>query len=299
MRPTLPLALLLSLTISACETSTPEPPADDPPAVDQDETTADAEQAEPAQLEPPSEIPAPDDVAAPPANAETTPSGLASVVLTPADGADHPGPTSQVEVHYTGWTTDGKMFDSSVVRGKPAKFPLNGVIAGWTEGLQLMVPGEKRRLWIPEELAYQGKPGRPAGMLVFDVELLSIVKAPDVPADVAAAPADAEKTASGLASKVLQAGTGETRPAATSVVEVHYTGWTTDGNMFDSSVVRGQTAKFPLNRVIAGWTEGLQLMVPGEKRRIWIPEELAYQGKPGRPAGMLVFDVELVNIVKQ
>ena len=76
-------------------------------------------------------------------------------------------------MHYTGWTTDGKMFDSSVMRGQPATFPLNRVIPGWTEGLQLMVVGEKRRFWIPEKLAYQGKEGAPKGMLVFDVELLS------------------------------------------------------------------------------------------------------------------------------
>jgi FKBP-type peptidyl-prolyl cis-trans isomerase len=297
MRRTLPLALALSITLSACETQTPDaPPADQAATAEQADETIERAQVEPAA---PTEIAAPDDVAAPPADAQLTPSGLASVVLTPAEGADHPGPTSKVEVHYTGWTTDGKMFDSSVVRGKPAKFPLNGVIAGWTEGLQLMAEGEKRRLWIPEDLAYQGKPGRPAGMLVFDVELLSIVKPPEAPADVAAAPADAEKTATGLASKVLEAGSGEVHPAATSMVEVHYSGWTTDGEMFDSSVARGQTAKFPLNRVIAGWTEGLQLMVEGEKRRLWIPEEQAYQGKPGRPAGMLVFDVELVRIVKQ
>lgn len=116
------------------------------------------------------------------------------------------------------------------------------------------------------------------------------------PADVAAPPADAEKTASGLASKVLKAGTGTEHPTATSTVNVHYTGWTTDGKRFDSSVERGETISFPLNRVIAGWTEGLQLMVVGEKRRFWIPEELAYQGRPGAPAGMLVFDVELFEI---
>ncbi len=289
------LTLALCLALVACETNTPEATKDQTPAqADQAQKPADAKPPAAA----PTELPAPEDVAAPPAGAESTPSGLASVILTPGTGADHPGPTTKVEVHYTGWTTDGKMFDSSVVRGKPAKFPLNGVIAGWTEGLQLMVEGEKRRIWIPEELAYQGKPGRPAGMLVFDVELLSIVKPPAAPADVAGPPADAEKTASGLASKVLTPGTGESRPAATSVVEVHYSGWTTDGTMFDSSVERGETAKFPLNRVIAGWTEGLQLMVEGEKRRLWIPEELAYQGKPGRPAGMLVFDVELVKVVK-
>ena len=66
------------------------------------------------------------------------------------------------------------MFDSSVMRKQPATFPLNRVIPGWTEGVQLMVVGETRRLWIPEELAYKGRPGAPAGMLVFDVELISI-----------------------------------------------------------------------------------------------------------------------------
>lgn len=120
------------------------------------------------------DIPAPADVAAPPEGAEVTESGLASVVLTPGDGTTHPDANDVVEVHYSGWTTDGKMFDSSVQRGKTAQFPLNRVIAGWTEGLQLMVAGEKRRLWIPEELAYKGRPGRPAGMLVFDVELIRV-----------------------------------------------------------------------------------------------------------------------------
>ncbi|WP_230467258.1 FKBP-type peptidyl-prolyl cis-trans isomerase [Lujinxingia vulgaris] len=118
------------------------------------------------------------------------------------------------------------------------------------------------------------------------------------PADVAAPPADAEKTESGLASKVLKEGTGTEHPTATSTVRAHYTGWTTDGEMFDSSVKRGQPLTMPLNRVIAGWTEGVQLMVEGEKRRFWIPQDLAYKGAPGAPAGMLVFDVELIEIVE-
>ena len=117
------------------------------------------------------------------------------------------------------------------------------------------------------------------------------------PPDVSAPPGDAVVTASGLASKVLQAGSGTQHPTSASVVEVNYTGWTTDGAMFDSSIVRGQTATFPLAQVIRGWTEGVQLMVEGETRRFWIPENLAYGGQPGRPAGMLVFDVELIRIV--
>ena len=68
------------------------------------------------------------------------------------------------------------MFDSSVARGEPIEFPLNAVIPGWSEAVQLMVVGEKRRVWIPEELAYKGAPNAPQGMLVFDIELLEIKK---------------------------------------------------------------------------------------------------------------------------
>ncbi len=375
----------------------------------------------------------PSDVAAAPADAIKTPSGLASKVLQAGKGEAHPAAADTVTVHYSGWTTDGKLFDSSVKRGQPTSFPLNGVIKGWTEGLQLMVEGEKRRFWIPAGLAYGENPGggRPGGLLVFDVELISIKKAPEAPkppadvaaapadaektasglatkviskgtgsanpkdgdipklnlslwssegqllqstskegapvdipldhlgigglaegiklmvagekrhmwipsklafgdkprpgapegglmveaelisikegvpapaapSDVAAAPADAEKTASGLASKVLTKGTGSAHPKATDSVKVHYSGWTTDGKLFDSSVQRGEPASFPLNGVIKGWTEGLQLMVEGEKRRFWIPAGLAYGENPGggRPGGLLVFDVELLEITK-
>jgi len=172
---TLTFALALSITLAACETQTPDDAPTEPPA-DVDQAEQGDQQIEPVKPATPTEIPAPDNVAAAPADAEVTPSGLASKVLTPGTGEARPAATSVVEVHYTGWTTDGKMFDSSVARGETTEFPLNRVIAGWTEGLQLMVAGEKRRIWIPEDLAYQGKPGRPAGMLVFDVELVNIVK---------------------------------------------------------------------------------------------------------------------------
>jgi peptidylprolyl isomerase len=116
---------------------------------------------------------APPDVKAPPADAKKTASGLAYKVQKPGTGARHPAASSNVTVHYSGWTTDGKLFDSSVIRGQPASFALDGVIKGWTEGVQLMVEGEKTRFWIPESLAYQGR-SAPYGMLVFDVELIKI-----------------------------------------------------------------------------------------------------------------------------
>jgi peptidylprolyl isomerase len=109
-----------------------------------------------------------------PSDAQKTASGISHIVKTPGTGTTHPTAQSQVLVHYTGWTTDGKEFDSSVRRGQPSDFFLHQVIDGWTEGLQLMVKGEKRRFWIPGHLAYDNstRPDAPRGMLIFDIELL-------------------------------------------------------------------------------------------------------------------------------
>ncbi|MGB8328518.1 MAG: FKBP-type peptidyl-prolyl cis-trans isomerase [Polyangiales bacterium] len=304
----------LAAALTACKSSAPAP-AEGEPAADTeaagDQAGAAEEKAAPEKAAPqaaaPETIPAPPDVAAPPENAERSASGLAWTVLQAGTGDKHPSSWDMVTVNYTGWTTDGRMFDSSIKRGQPAEFPLNRVIKGWTEGLQLMVTGEKRRFWIPGDLAYgdanandpHAMMGPPRGTLVFDVELISFKEAPkppDAPSDVAAIPKNAKVTKSGLATRVLKKGTGKEHPTPDSIVTVHYSGWTTDGELFDSSVVRGTPATFGLKQVIPGWTEALQLMVVGETRRIWIPEDLAYGGRPGRPQGMLVFDVELLEV---
>lgn len=107
----------------------------------------------------------------------TTDSGLQYKILQPGEGDLHPAETDKVKVHYHGTLIDGRVFDSSVERGEPISFGLNQVIHGWTEGVQLMVVGEKRRLFIPSDLAYgQGTAGiiTPGSTLIFDVELLAI-----------------------------------------------------------------------------------------------------------------------------
>jgi peptidylprolyl isomerase len=154
------------------------------------------------------------------------------------------------------------------------------------------------RLWLPEKLAFAGAAGKPKGPLMVDVMLLDIIAPPATPPDVAAAPADAQKTRSGLAYKILKPGTGAVRPKSNGTVTVHYTGWTPDGKIFDSSVVKGQPATFQLGEVIKGWSEGVQLMVTGEVRRFWIPGHLAYDSvdQAGVPRGPLVFDIELIAI---
>ncbi|MCK9635496.1 MAG: FKBP-type peptidyl-prolyl cis-trans isomerase [Methylobacter tundripaludum] len=107
-------------------------------------------------------------------------------------------------------------------------------------------------------------------------------------------------TASGLQYEVLAPGTGTASPSATDSVTVHYKGTTIDGEEFDSSYSRGEPATFPLNRVISGWTEGVQLMKEGAKYRFFIPSELAYgeqgAGRAIGPNAALIFDVELIKI---
>ena len=108
---------------------------------------------------------------------KTTDSGLQYMVLQEGAGTEHPGATDRVKVHYHGTLIDGTVFDSSVERGEPISFGLNQVIKGWTEGLQLMVVGEKTRLFIPSELGYGNRPAGkigPGSVLIFDVELLGI-----------------------------------------------------------------------------------------------------------------------------
>lgn len=360
-----------------------------------------------------------------------TASGLEIGFLKEGSKDAGPGRDDMVEVHYTGWLTDGTKFDSSRDRGQPATFGVGQVIAGWTEGLQLMTPGARCKLVIPGNLAY-GEEGRPPTIpqnatLVFDVELLKVTRMPKLrpankeaqkelvvktpkPGAAADAPAeehvvrweslqegkgdallasdgvalryaiwkaggelvdcserqmnhrlsgavdslpfpflrdlaaqcklgsivraevpqklfpnvgsdtvwelevtgvnklpvfralDAAKTVttqSGLQYEVIAAGEGSS-PKADSLVSVHYTGWLTDGKLFDSSHARGMPAEFPLNRVIPGWTEGVQLMKPGAKYLFSIPGKLAYgeRGSPPKIPGnaTLVFFVELLEV---
>jgi len=240
----------------------------------------------------------PVDLTAPPADAEKSASGLVSKVLTPGTGTETPLPTDVVTVEYNGWSSDGTLQDSTASRGKPAMFPLNRTaLKGWEECVRLMVVGEKRRCWMPEPLAYAGVPNRPKGTMVFDIELVDVHSNPTLPpADLKAPPADAKRTSTGLAYKVLRPGTGTRHPAGRDKVVVHYTGWTTNGKVFDTSITRNEPVTLGLDDVIKGWSEGLQLMVEGERTRFWIPQDIAYKGESGSPRGMLIFDVELVRI---
>jgi len=294
MRPVLVPSLPL-LFVLACETAPPPAPAEAeakaPPAAPSAPEPAVVRSAPP----PPALPPAPDPT--PPADAVKTKSGLAMVVLTKGTGTKKPKATESVRLKVLGFMPGGQRFGGPT----PTLMSMSEVAPGWGEALSQMVEGEKRRLWMPPALAFGNAPGAPAGdgNVVLELELVAIPAPLPVPKDLKTPPKDATKTASGLVYKVLTKGTGTAHPTAASQVSVHYSGWSKDGKMFDSSVMRGEPSNFALNQVIKGWTEGVQLMVVGEKARFWIPGALAYGDKPmrpGAPSGDLVFDIELLAI---
>jgi len=143
------------------------------------------------------------------------------------------------------------------------------------EALPLMVSGGKARFWVPGELAYKGQAGKPEGPVTVELELQTLVNPPAAPEDVAAPPADAKKTASGLTTRVIKEGTGEDTPSKWARVTVNYTAWKEDGTVFDSTVTNGRPQMLKLSdKTMTGLVEGLTLMHKGDKVRMWIPASL-------------------------
>ena len=231
----------------------------------------------------------------------TTDSGLQYEIIKMGTG-DKPMSTDKVEVHYHGTLEDGTVFDSSVDRGETVTFPLNRVIKGWTEGLQLMPVGSKFKFIIPPNLGYGSRPigAIPANStLIFEVELFNVEK-PFVDKDFNL-PAEEKTLESGLRYLDHIVGKGEAAVAGKEVV-VHYSGYLADGTKFDSSHDRGTPFVFVLDqgRVIKGWDEGVAGMKKGGKRTLIIPPDLGY-GERGAggvipPNATLMFEVELLDI---
>ncbi len=302
-----PLGLALGIATSHCRPPNYAPPPPEPELAPAqiplgDIEGYDATEVEHAALYGADSAPA--SALTPPADAVISPDGLISTVLRAGSGTATPQPGETVIFHMTGWTAAGDRFESTHTRRQPERADPRTLVPGLREGLEVMVTGEKRRLWIPARLGYgpSDPGGKPMGDLIVDLELLKILEAPkipDVPEDLLAPPAEAHVTPQGVRFVVLEAGQGSRRPTQDDRVEVHYTGWSRDGNRFDSSVARGAPAQFGVSEVIAGWTDMLMQMVEGQRVRVWIPSKLAYGDDPGggRPAGDLVFDIELLRIL--
>ncbi len=228
-----------------------------------------------------------------PAKAIESATGMQYVVLQAAKPGAAAIKPDFFEYRVTLWQKDatGKFTanESGILR---ANFKTIAKSAPALARASLLSPvNETRRWWF--SLA-----GNSTQTQIIDLTVLGNVDPAPAPPDVAAVPANANKTASGLAYRVIKkANAGGGSPTSRSVINIDYSGWTTDGKLFDSSLMRGEKATFPLSGLISGWKEGLTLMSPGDTYRFWIPGYLAYDSIPDAngPKGMLVFDVTLYS----
>jgi FKBP-type peptidyl-prolyl cis-trans isomerase len=242
----------------------------------------------------------PPDVAQPPATAKATKSGAKWIEVRPGTSKQKSTTADDDTYNYTAWNADGRMLETTEMKKRPVKSAVFRQPPPLEDILTQMTGGQRVRFWVEADKMKRPQPGPATGQLCYEVDLVTIEKSknppPPVPADVAKPPADAKKSDKGIWYKVLKAGKGGPHPTQGDSVRVNYTGWTTDGRMFDSSIIKGEPAEFNLRGVIVGWTEGIPLMSVGDKFRFWIPDHLAYKGQPDRPQGMLVFDIELLEI---
>lgn len=319
-------ASLLAFALVACEAGEPADTDAAPPAPASD--TASAPEAPAPELGPTSDGRAEMDAVFNqylPWNPEaegvvTTDSGLQYVVISegPEDGLS-PIARDTVSVHYEGrLARTGETFDSSFERGQPAQFPLNRVIAGWTEGLQYMSVGDDVLFYIPADLAYGDSP-RPGGIiqpgddLVFRVQLLDVFPAPEPRTVTQEAwdqytPWDSSREGvqtleGGIEYVVLQSGEGEASPTPQDAVVVFYEGrLDASGEVFDSTFARGEPAILQTGQLIPGWAQALQQMKRGDRWLIHIPAELAL-GEAGSQDGTIPpnadmnLEVELMDIL--
>jgi FKBP-type peptidyl-prolyl cis-trans isomerase len=224
-----------------------------------------------------------------PEEAVRTESGLAYRALAFGDGNESPNPNDSVTIHFTGWNGRGTIFNDTRRTGKPRSFQVNRASAGLAEGLQLMVKGSKFQFWARESLLGN----EPAQLMQYEVELLSIKPAPEPPATVAAAPADAIGVRSGMKYQILSEGRGTEHPLPEDLVTLHYEGWTNEGMLLGSSYQDDQPQSITVGESFHVFDEAVQEMIVGEKRRVWV-DDVDFGKDYEGPA---MFDIELVSVL--
>lgn len=238
---------------------------------------------------------------------KTTESGLKYEVTKDGEG-NHPKDPQGVRVRFVLWNTAGKVLLATQLSGMHIAGPMKNLRIPqlppsitpkfWREAVSLLRKGGVGRFEVPPNLcwgAQQLSVLPPNSVTIWELEVLNVV---DPPPFVKKPREELQRTSSGLLYEVVKQGTGK-QATAQSIVKVHYTGWTLDGRIFDSSQLRDEPVLFRLSGVITGWREGVQLMKEGAIYRFTIPADLAYgerPKRPGAPAGTLIFLIELIEV---
>ena len=232
-------------------------------------------------------------------DAETTESGLRYVILDDGDG-EPIAPEATVAMEFAFWSPEGELMDASSLSNRQLKRPLNQLpLPFMVEFGPKMHKGGHYAFVVPSAIGIPARSDDSPDHTVWTIEIKDVIAPMVLPAFDTVEGDDVQKTQTGLEYRVLKEGSGSS-PEMGEQVTVHYAGWLTNGESFDSSYSRGEPSSFALGRVIAGWNEGLQLMKEGGSTIFRIPADLAYgeRGSPPNigPGETLIFHVELIKV---
>ena len=248
--------------------------------------------APPPALPPPA--PSAADLAGPPAAASRLPSGVATMQLRAGTGTELARPQDFVVFRSIGRRSDGTVVQNGFGSREANRIQISRLGQHWQESLTSMRAGEQRRFWFPASLMPKDPTTGAQEPVVFDVELISLGRLPATPATLRTPDPKATRVGAGTSVLVLQPGKDGPPLGRKDGAMVEFTLWNGDGHVVNSSAIDGRPTLFPLEKVMPSFADCLVGMLPGEKRRCWIPA-LHNDGFPGALKGDLVFEVDLVG----
>ena len=246
-------------------------------------------------LTPPPAAPSAAELVAPPASATRLPSGLSTLQLRTGTGKVSPRPQDWIAFFAIGRRTDGTVVQNTFAAPEPIRMQVSRLIPAWQSAFAAMVAGEQRRFWFPAELAPKNPKTGVQEAIVFDLELVRILKMADPPASLKVPDPRAKK--SGLGSWTLTVKPGKTGAKATrqDAALLNFTVWNDLGHALSTSALEGRPTLFPLDRVMTSFADCVEGMAIGEVRHCWI-SAARNEGFPGAPSGALIFELELLNL---
>lgn len=251
--------------------------------------------ATPKPLTPPPAAPSAADLKAPPATATKLPSGLSTLQLRPGKDNVPPRPQDWIAFFAIGRRTDGTVVQNTFASPNPVRMQMSRLIPAWQMAFAEMVSGEQRRFWFPAELAPKNPKTGEQESIVFDLELVGILRVSDPPASLKAP--DPQAKAAGKGSWTLTIKEGKEGPKATrrDAALLNFTIWNDAGLAITTSALTGRPTLFPLDRVMPAFADCVEGMAIGERRNCWI-SSASNTGFPGASTGAIIFELELLNL---
>ena len=244
-------------------------------------------------------LPAPADVANPPASADKVAEGLWTVTLAKGSSTARPAPTDCVQYRFVAWKRDGSLYSAS--GAIPTTQCLTTLMPGIARALELMTAGESRRVWVsgamaipPSHKSNNGDDDEapPCGPLALDLMLTGILKAPLLAVNRLTAPAAAFHLPSDVEMEVIEPGVNGRHPDPDSKVTLNYATWNERGTLLETSMMQSHPVTLPMVNISPGWRDALMRMTPGERARVWTPAELL----PGEHPARRIYELQLVAV---